>query len=513
LNLATAGGLDLAEASEIMSTALNSFKKDAMTAADASNILAGTANASATDVHDLKYSLSMVSAVASGIGLNFKDVNSALGVFANNGLKGSDAGTSLKTLLLNLSPITKNQTKEFAALGITTKKGGNQFFDAAGNIKSMAEIAGVLQKQLKGLTNEQRQATLKMMFGTDAIRAANILYEEGADGIKKFQAEMDKVTAFQVATEKMNNSKGAIEQFKGALETLQISVLLPLLPTIKKAANNMATFVQNLKPAQIQAWGDHIKNAGEDVLKFAKFVYDNWKPIKEVLIAITAGIVAARIAMIGLNIAMMANPVGLIIEGIGLLVAVAVLLYRNFDIVKAKVIQLWPTLRMLLGPIGALIQAGINLASHWDDTWTSIKQGAATAVNYVIGKINGLIKAINLIPGVKIPLIPKVDWGATNPNTRGYSQAGATYGYSMGPKGHSHHGGISNIPYDGYAIRAHKNERLLTAVENDEYKKNGGKGGTNVSFAGAIFNVRQESDIKNIAYELARMIEREGAMM
>ncbi|MGC4379497.1 phage tail tape measure protein, partial [Fictibacillus sp. Mic-4] len=72
LNLATAGELRLADAAEIMSTALNAFKDDGMTAAQASNILAGTANASATDVMDLKYSLSMVSAVASGLGLSFR---------------------------------------------------------------------------------------------------------------------------------------------------------------------------------------------------------------------------------------------------------------------------------------------------------------------------------------------------------------------------------------------------------------------------------------------------------
>lgn len=86
LNLATAGGLGLADAAEIMSTALNAYKKDAMTAAQASDILAGTANASATGVMDLRFSLAMVSAVAAGVGQSFKDTNTALGLFANNGL-------------------------------------------------------------------------------------------------------------------------------------------------------------------------------------------------------------------------------------------------------------------------------------------------------------------------------------------------------------------------------------------------------------------------------------------
>jgi Phage-related minor tail protein len=91
LNLATAGELELADAAEIMSTALNAYKSDGMKAADASNILAGTANASATGVMDLRHSLAAVSAVASGIGMSFKDTNIALGLFANNGLTSSPA--------------------------------------------------------------------------------------------------------------------------------------------------------------------------------------------------------------------------------------------------------------------------------------------------------------------------------------------------------------------------------------------------------------------------------------
>jgi hypothetical protein len=134
LNLATAGGLDLAKAAEIMSTALNAFRKDGMSAAQASNILAGTANASAASVEELQYGLAQVGAVAAGVGLSFKDTNVALGTFANYGLKGSDAGTSLKTFLGNLQPVTDKQTALFKKLGLVTAKGGNQFFTAAGKI-------------------------------------------------------------------------------------------------------------------------------------------------------------------------------------------------------------------------------------------------------------------------------------------------------------------------------------------------------------------------------------------
>lgn len=241
LNLATAGELDLKEAAEIASTALNAFKRDNLSVADAADQLAGAANASATDVHELKYGLSMVAPVAAGLGLTFKDTTNALAVFAQNGLKGSDAGTSLKTMLMNLQPQTKKQYNAMRDLGIVTEDGANKFFTAEGKIKSFAEISQVLKDSLGGLT-EQQQAALKTLFGTDAVRAATIAMNEGADGANKMQAEISKVTAAQVAAEKLNNLKGAVEGLSGSFETLQIKLgesVLPLFTTIVKYVDKL----------------------------------------------------------------------------------------------------------------------------------------------------------------------------------------------------------------------------------------------------------------------------------
>jgi TP901 family phage tail tape measure protein len=237
LNLATAGELDLKEAAEITSTALNAFRRDGMTATQAANQLAGAANASATDVHELKYGLSMVAPVASGLGLSFRDTTNALAVFAQNGLKGSDAGTSLKTMLMNLQPQTKAQTNMMKELGIITADGSNQFFTAEGKIKSFAEISQVLKEHLSGLTDAEKQMALKTMFGTDAVRAATIAMNEGADGANNMQAAIDKVTVAEVAAEKMNNLKGAVEILRGSFETFQKTLGTAVLPVL-------TTFVQ-----------------------------------------------------------------------------------------------------------------------------------------------------------------------------------------------------------------------------------------------------------------------------
>lgn len=308
LDLATAGEIDLASAAEIASTALNAFRDDNLSVADAANILAGGANASATDVEGLRLGLQQASAVASGAGLSFEDTATALSVFAQNGLKGSDSGTSLKTMLMRLHPQTDAAAAEFERLGLLTTNTENAmktlkdngikplsgeqdilmeqmhdlaksmagpkastakvnkefnkllmnsgslqsaFYDANGDLRSMSEIADILQKSLKGMSSEQRSAALNTMFGSDAIRAGNILYKEGAKGIKDMNKEMSKVTAAEVAKKKMDNLKGAVEELKGSAETLAISAgqtLIPMFTDVVKHAQKMLDKFNNLNP-------------------------------------------------------------------------------------------------------------------------------------------------------------------------------------------------------------------------------------------------------------------------
>jgi TP901 family phage tail tape measure protein len=279
LNLATAGELELAEAAEVMSTSLNAFKADGLSAAAASDILAGTANASATSVKELSYSLAQVSAVASGIGMSMRDTNVALGLFANNGLKGSDAGTSLKTMLSNLQPATKDQIELFKKLGIVTSSGANKFFTAEGKLQSLTSIAETLNNALKDMTDQMRMAYLEKMFGSDAIRAANIIFKEGPEGVKKFMEEMSKVTALQVAREKMNNAAGAVEQFKGALETLQISAMLPFLPTVKRIAEAAANLTEKVSPkitSSMESAAKKVEGFFNKLAQDEKFQHMNW---------------------------------------------------------------------------------------------------------------------------------------------------------------------------------------------------------------------------------------------
>lgn len=220
--LATAGDLALPEAAEIMSTAMNTFGvKDATHAA---NILAGAANASATSVHEMKYSLSAVGIVAKKAGMDFDEVNTALALMASRGLKGSDAGTSLKSMLQQIEPATKPAVAAFEKLGLL-KDGKNQFYNEKGQLRSLGEIADILHESTQGLTEQELNSLYKDAFGSDGIRAAQVLGEFTSQSVKDMYDEMTKVTVQEQAETMLDNLKGDIEQLGGAWENFQDTLM------------------------------------------------------------------------------------------------------------------------------------------------------------------------------------------------------------------------------------------------------------------------------------------------
>jgi len=238
INLAAATGSAVPQAAAIAGQVLNTFRVAGTQAADAVDILAKTANASSSNVNFLSLGLAQSGGVAAGLGIQYGEAIQTLGLLSKSFVSGSDAGTSYKTFLLSLTPSTDKQTDAFKALGLITKDNQNQFFNANGTIKSTADIAGVLQKALGGLTDEQRSATEQTLFGTDAIRAAEAFYREGASGVTAFNEKVAAAKSVQEqATERLNNLLGALQNLGGSLETVQIIVGKLFTPALKSVAD------------------------------------------------------------------------------------------------------------------------------------------------------------------------------------------------------------------------------------------------------------------------------------
>jgi len=245
LSLAAAGNLDLAQAAEISGQTMKIFGlhgKDVTTIADA---LANGANKSAADVQTLSSALQQGGLVAAQTGLTMENTVGVLSLFADNALQGSDAGTSLKTMLMRLTPQTDAAAAAMEQIGLNA-------YDTQGNFVGIEAVAGQLQKGLAGLTQEQRNSTLQTIFGSDAVRAASILYKSGADGVREYDlAVRESGSAARVAAINQDNLRGDVEKLTGALQDLAIGAG-------ENANGPLRSFVHSLT-SMVDAVGDFPK--------------------------------------------------------------------------------------------------------------------------------------------------------------------------------------------------------------------------------------------------------------
>lgn len=213
LDLAAAGSLDLADAAEIAAQAMNIFGLRGGDVTHIADLLAAGANKSAADVKQLGDAMRQGGLVASQTGLSIEETTAALAAFADNALVGSDAGTSLKTMLQRLTPISTESAAMMEQLGFSA-------YDAAGNFIGLEGLAEELQSSLGHLSVEQRNFAMTTLFGSDAVRAANILFVEGAEGVREYtEAVNDEGAAADMAAAKLDNLAGDIEALSGSIET------------------------------------------------------------------------------------------------------------------------------------------------------------------------------------------------------------------------------------------------------------------------------------------------------
>lgn len=385
--LAAAGEIELPRAAEIASNAMNVFGLSAKEMPKVADLIAGAANASAIDVNEFGMSLQQAGAAANLAGIKFPDLATAIALMGNAGIKGSDAGTSLKTMLLNLNPATVKQTELMKKLGIITKEGANRFFDAHGNAKSLSDIAGVLGSSLEGMTKQQKLATLETLFGSDAIRAAAVIAENGSAGFDKMSASIGKIKAADVAAKRMDNLKGRMEAFKGSLETAAIVVGSVFLPILSKMLDSITGLVNGFLSLP-----DGVKTAiGFIALAAGVFLIVLGVMLKVIsVVAVLRGAITAGLAPLLI--------VGAIIAVIIALAAAIFILYQRFQGVRDVVDAVGRALRtafFAILPVFQAIVAGVK-------TFVAGLMGAQTGASGFLGFMNRLG---NVIRTVVIPAI------------------------------------------------------------------------------------------------------------
>lgn len=294
LDLAAAGGIDLASAATIAAGALNAFNLPAKSTATVANTLAAAANASSADIGDLAMGFQMAAAVFSSNGQTVDDLAASLGILANNGIRGSDAGTSLKTMLMRLAAPTGEAAGLMEELGLNV-------YDAQGQMLGFGDIVAQLESATSGLNDAQRNAALTTIFGADAIRAATILASEGSASFDAMSTAVGQQgAAAETAGARMSGLNGALETMKGSFESLMIQMSGPFLESLTGMVLAVA--------GAVTAFGNLPEPARNAALAF-------------LAVAAAAGPAMLLITGIGAAVGFLVSPIGLTILAVGLLAA------------------------------------------------------------------------------------------------------------------------------------------------------------------------------------------------
>jgi TP901 family phage tail tape measure protein len=233
LDLAAAGQIDVAQAAETTASALNQFNQDGSQATHVADLLSNAANAAQGGVGDMGQALNQAGVAAHAAGLSLDETTTLLALFAKAGMTGSDAGTSLKTMMQRLAAPTDQAKAALEALGVTA-------YDAQGNFVGAQALLGQLSDATKDMSTQARAAAFNTIFGTDAIRAASIAAAAGAEGYGKMASEVTKAGgAAKNAAKLTDNLKGDIERLGGSLDTVFIQ-------TGSSANSALRTLVQGL---------------------------------------------------------------------------------------------------------------------------------------------------------------------------------------------------------------------------------------------------------------------------
>ena len=243
LQLAAAAGISATDAATIQSQALQAFGLNAGQAGKMSDTLANAANASSAEITDVAYALQAAGTVANQFGLSAEDTAAAIALLANNGIKGSDAGTLLKTSLLALTDQGKPAQGAIEQLGLTV-------YDAQGKFVGLHSLYGQLGDAAKRMTPEMYQAFTSILFGSDAMRIAGVAAKDGSVSYDQMRAAMDRQgAAADVAAAKTRGLPGAIERVKNNLESLQLKAYDAFQGPVTKLVDKFAAALEGVGDA------------------------------------------------------------------------------------------------------------------------------------------------------------------------------------------------------------------------------------------------------------------------
>ncbi len=394
LDLAAVSGGDVALASENTATALRGFGLEASEAGHVADVFARAAADTNAEVGDMGEALKYVAPVANSMGISLEETAAAIGIMSDAGIKGSQAGTTLRGALSRLARPTKAMQDTMDNLGVS-------FYDADGKMKPLKTQVELLKKAFEGLTPEQQQNALVTLYGQESLSGMMALIDKGPDSLGKLTKSLKDSdgAADDMARTMQDNMNSSIEQMFGAFESAAIVIQKILAPSIKKVADAISGLVEKFVsvPESTQklvvAIGAIVAAIGPLIFMIGSVII--W--INRVKVAFKALSESSKLFS-GLSKAMglLTNPVFLVIAAVALLVVGFIYLWNTSEDFRNFWIGLWEGVKSAVSSAVEWIQNAWKSTGEWfNNLWKSIKEGADnvwTTIQEAPGKAADWIK-------------------------------------------------------------------------------------------------------------------------
>lgn len=265
LALAAAGQTDVATATETAAAAMTQFKLKGKDVPHIADLLAAGADKALGSVTDLGDGLSQVGTTAHQMGFSIEETVGTLAEFAQAGLQGQRGGTVLNQMLLQLAAPTKQAKQLMDQYGLS-------LYDSNGQIKTMSQLAGNLQRSFSGLTPAQRNYAMGVIFGSRAIRGANILLKDGARANADWTRKVnDAGFAAHQASGKLDSLKGDWLKLKSATQTALISLGSGEQNPLRGLVQGVTSDIKKLeRDGSLKRWGHEIGDTISTLITQAK---------------------------------------------------------------------------------------------------------------------------------------------------------------------------------------------------------------------------------------------------
>ena len=404
LNLASAGQVDLASASDIAASMLNGFGLEASQINRVADTMVNTFANSSTDLQGLGETMKYVAPVAASMGVDLETVAAMAGKLGDNAIRGSQAGTAMRAVFTRLVAAAPEGQKALYALGVSVK-------DAEGNVRSMPDVLKDIGTALQKLPQAAQAAIKKDIFGQEAMSAAGILMNNAVDGtLQNFIEKVHEAgSAERVAIQQNNNLAGELGSLNSAYQETQLILSEAVTPAIRKCtvwltkgvgvvdsfAKEHETLLKVLvavggsiggiiamMAAFNMAWG----GAGYIIMTAVSGALKLWKG----LILLKNAILFAKSAMLVFNAVLLANPIMLIIAAVAALIAIGVMLYKNWDVIKEKASALWSWFSEKCPWLANVFTSAFNgIVEIVSSVWNRIKYHFTQIIDFVKNIFSG----------------------------------------------------------------------------------------------------------------------------